>query len=406
MSYLRWLCAMQYAKIARHGNAFVETVNAFRLHRQQKTLACEAAAKARAEFWSRLSGSFRIFRTGQPNFLRQPLPSRRLRQIHPTDGKVHKTATATAHGSGSFRRTTKQIVAFIFRGGQELSASPKVPSSSPLLGSSLRQTRESISKLLQLQKQSLKNSQKQVQPNRQLSAESSSELYAAAPRKPLSILITSRSSACKERKSPSDLQQNKQKADKKNAAAADKTAADATMSMHTSTRPESQYKASTQNSLSIMPQCNTPHGSSEKQKAMLLPERPNILELSEIKPSDMTANKSTACLNELFRQICEDAIQRRGSQMSFKQLPASTKTFNSSTSCMLPTVPAHCTLSSHAASPVRLLATNVLDKYNIISLPAGQAISSQPKCHIQIEVKSRQNQTELSAQPALKRRKF
>lgn len=405
MSYLRWLCATHYAKIVRHGNAFVETVNAFRLHRQQKMLACEAAAKERAEFWSRLSESFRGLRTGQSNFLRQPLSSTRLRQIHPTDGKVHKTGTTTVRGSGSFRRTTKQIFAFIFRGGQELSPSPKVPSSSALLGSSLRQTREPTSKLLQLQKQSLKHSKQELQPHRQLSAESSRKLYDATTRKPLSMFIISRSCPGTEGNSSSDLLQNKQKEDQKNSTAANKPTEDTTLPMHSSTRPQSEYKESTQNPISNGSQCDTSHGSSEKQKAMLLPERPNILVLSEIKNKGMVVNKPNACTNELFRQHCKNAIQKKENQESFNHLPASNKPLTSSSNCKISTMPARYILPSEAESPVTLLVTNVLDKYKIISLPAGRAIPGQPKRHVEIEVKSRQNQTELCSQPVLKRRK-
>lgn len=402
MSYLRWLCAMQYAKIVRQGNAFVETVHAFRLHRQQKTLACEAAAKARAEFWSRLSESFRELRTGQPNFLRKPLPSRSPRQIsHTADGNVHKTGAATVHGAGSFRRTAKQVVAFIFRGGQELSASPKVASSSPLLGSSLRHTRESISKLLQLQKQRLKSSKQQIQPQRQLSAENYSKLCVAKPHKPLSMLIMSRSNPS----ASSDLQQNKQKADQKDASTTNKATEDPTMSMLSSTRPKSEYKTSTQNFISNVRQCETAHGSSEQQKAMLLPERPDILVLSEVKNNDMTLNKPSACMNELFRELCKDVIQNKESQKSLKQLPTTTKTLISGSSCKISTAPAHCILPSQTVSPVTLLVTNVLDKYKIISLPAGRAIPGQPKRQFQIEVKRNQNQTELCDQAALKRSK-
>lgn len=401
MSYLRWLCAMQYAKVARRGNAFVETVNAFRLHRQQKTLACEAAARARAEFWSRLSENFRRLRTGQPNFLRKPLPSRHLHQTERSVENLRNVDTATVYGLGNFRTRAKEIAAYIFRGRQKFPTPQKISSMSPLL-ESLRQTRESIGKL-QLQKRSLGNPKQQLQPQQQLSTESASKIYVATSRKPLANFIMSRCCSWTESESANDLQENTQKTDEKATSPTNETTEDPTLPTPSSTRPQSECKTAIQNFISNERLYDTPHDSSEKQKAMLLPERPNILVLSEINNNGVAVNQSKASLNELFRQICKNAIQEKESQKSLKQLPVPIKTLNSSPCCKVSTVPAHCILPSQNR-PVTLLVTNVLDKYKIISLPAGRAIPGQPKRHAQIDVKSGQNPTDLCHSSLLKRK--
>ncbi|XP_053947752.1 uncharacterized protein LOC128856471 [Anastrepha ludens] len=382
MSYLRWLCAMHFAKLTRYSSALVETVNAFRLHRQQKTLACEAAAKARAEFWSRLAEKLRRIRTERPTFRRKSIQSRCLNHEHPTKMHAHETGTEVVKDSGSFRSAAKQVNECRFNGEPGNQTPQPTTALSTVLRSSLRKTRETISKLSEQQKQSLRGVLQQLQEQRQSSAKSASKKSIATSRKPLTLHAMSKSCTRSEGEPPGELQQLAPQADEKTATKANKSHDEPNVLVRSTAHNQSKHK--TLLPLPTMQKCYSPCQSSEMQKAMLLPERPNILVLPEMNDPLLTLQKHASSAYYRLQQLSE-----KTSKQPLKSLPAPANTLKSSADRQISTAPHACRLPTQVATSMKILVTEVLDKPKTISLPAGRSVSERPKRSVHIEEKKR-----------------
>uniref|UniRef100_W8BB39 Uncharacterized protein n=1 Tax=Ceratitis capitata TaxID=7213 RepID=W8BB39_CERCA len=410
MSYFRWLCAMHYAKLARHGNALAETVNAFRLHRQQKTLACEAAAKARAEFWSRLTENVRKLRNGEVNTLRSPLQARRLNHEQQTEVIEQEAGAANVASAENFRATAKRVIARIFRGAGEKATVPlQTTALSPLPGSTYRQRAESsVGRLWQQQKQTNETMQQQ-QKEYQRNAQSGVEKCATTSQKSLAMFTLPRSRAWSEGKSPSGVQQFALQTNQKATATTNKPPQEPAVLVFTAACVQPQCKAAALCADSTTPVTRRyAHKSTEKQKAMLLPERPNILVLPELKRAEVLPKQHASYFKETFEEICVNSLKAKDNRLQVLQLLQTTPvdTRRTHSNCKISMAPEECVLPPETDSQMTLTITNGLDKYKVISLPSGQAIPSNSKRHVQIKVKRDQNLNQVYSASQVKGRKF